>query len=202
MKHFIEQLQDLNNMIRIKTNGTFFHSNCKTKNFIFLFVIAMLLSSCGVKRGVVSVPSHMRLSKTEREQYSQRLGIPLSGNENPSLVREVSLWIGTPYRYGGNTRAGTDCSGFVWSVYSNVYDHYLPRTTKAMSVETRRIRKQRLREGDLVFFRMKGRKVSHVGIYLGNGHFAHASTSRGVIVNEINESYYLRRFVRGGRVRL
>lgn len=161
-----------------------------------------MLSSCGVKRDVTVAPSHMRLSEAEREQYSRRLGMPLSGNENPLLVREVASWMGTPYRYGGSTRSGSDCSGFVWSVYREVYNHQLPRTTGAMLTETRRIRKSGLREGDLVFFRMKGRKVSHVGIYLGNGHFAHASTSRGVIVNELNESYYLRRFARGGRVRL
>ncbi len=166
-----------------------------------LFAVVMMLSSCGVKRDVVVVSSHMRLSQAELDQYSRRLGMPLSGNENPLLVREVASWMGTPYRYGGNTRVGADCSGFVWSVYREVYNHHLPRTTSAMLTETRRIRKHRLSEGDLVFFRMKSRKVSHVGIYLGNGHFAHASTSRGVIVNELNESYYLRRFTRGGRVR-
>ncbi len=197
-----EAQNDAKQMTAKQMTYRFLNSISNSKTGIFLFVLVMMLSSCGVKRDVVVMPSHMRLSRAELDQYSRRLGMPLSGNENPLLVREVASWMGTPYRYGGNTRAGADCSGFVWSVYREVYNHQLPRTTRSMFTETRRIRKHRLREGDLVFFRMKGRKASHVGIYLGNGHFAHASTSRGVIVNELNESYYLRRFTRGGRVRL
>ncbi len=180
----------------------FLNSISNSKSCIFLFVIVMLLSSCGVKRDVAVTPSHRRLSQTELEQYSRRLGMPLSGRENPALVREVASWMGAPYRYGGNTRAGVDCSGFVWSVYREVYNYHLPRTARDMYIETRRVRQAKLREGDLVFFRTKGRKISHVGIYLGSGHFIHATTSRGVIVNELNETYYARRFLRGGRVRL
>ncbi len=125
--------------------------------------------------------------------------MPLSGRENPALIRESASWIGTPYRIGGNSRAGADCSGFVWAVYRNVYGVSLPRTTEEMAKQTRRVRKNRLREGDLVFFRTQRRSISHVGIYLGNGYFVHASTNSGVMVNQLDERYYARRFVRGGR---
>ncbi len=169
------------------------------RSLLFLIVVAAVLSSCGVKREAAVAPSLRRLSQSERAHISRQLGMPLSGNENPALMREVASWAGTPYRYGGSSRSGADCSGFVWTVYRSVYGKSLPRTTGAIARETRRIRQHRLREGDLVFFRTSGRKLSHVGIYLGNGHFAHVSSSRGFIINELNEPYYARRFARGGR---
>ncbi len=169
------------------------------RGLFFMMVAAALLTSCGVKREAAVAPSHRRLSQSEREHISRQLGMPLTGRENPALMREVASWAGTPYRYGGSSRSGADCSGFAWSVYRSVYGKNLPRTTEAMARETRRIRKHRLREGDLVFFRTSGRRLSHVGIYLGNGHFAHLSSSRGFIINELDERYYARRFIRGGR---
>lgn len=173
----------------------------RNKQMLCLFWLllgSMLLSSCGVFR---DTPRRQRLSKEETRVYSQRLGMPLTGRENAALIREVSAWMGVPYRLGGSTRAGADCSGFIWAVYREVYKESLPRTTGEMDSETRRIRRRNLREGDLVFFRMQRRKISHAGIYLGNGYFVHATASRGVIVNSLDESYYRRRFARGGRVR-
>jgi len=171
----------------------------KSYNWIFVLLLGSLLfSSCGVFR---DAPRRHRMSKEETRVYSQRLGMPLTGRENASLIREVSNWMGMPFRLGGSTRSGTDCSGFIWAVYREVYNVSLPRTTEEMAYETRRIRRRNLREGDLVFFRMQRRKLSHAGIYLGNGYFAHATTSRGVMVNSLDEPYYRRRFARGGRVR-
>lgn len=172
----------------------------KNKSLWIAFILKLaLLSSCGISRDATESPSSRRLSRAEREQYSRQLGIPLSGRENPALIRELSGWMGTPYRYGGSTHAGADCSGFVWAVYRNVYGVHLPRTTDQQASETRRIRQHRLQEGDIVFFRTKGRKISHSGIYIANGYFIHASSSRGVIINNLDERYYARRFVKGGR---
>jgi len=110
--------------------------------------------------------------------------------------------MGAPYRYGGSTLQGADCSGFVMSVYRQVYGIALPRSTADMARVGRRVSRHRLREGDLVFFKIgKGRKVTHAGIYLGNQRFIHASTSRGVIVSHLSETYYAPRFVHGSRVR-
>ena len=133
-------------------------------------------------------------------EYSRILGYSLNGNENPDLLREVAGWLGTPYRYGGTTKAGADCSGFAKAVYLEVYGINLERVTVNMAQNSRRISKRNLREGDLVFFRINGRRISHVGIYLSNNKFIHASTSRGVIVNDLDENYYSRNFAFGGRV--
>ncbi len=167
--------------------------------YLLVLLSAILLSSCGTLREAPSRPGTAQLTSEEVKTYERRLGMPLTGKENPELIREVSAWMGTPYRYGGSTKTGADCSGFVWSVYRDVYGISIPRTTTGMISESQRVRQRRLREGDLVFFRTKGIKISHVGIYLGNGHFVHTSTSRGVIINELDEDYYARRFRRGGR---
>lgn len=170
------------------------------KSIFIALCAALLLSSCGTLRDTPIRSEAERMGRDEARLHERRLGMPLTGKENPELIREVSSWLGTPYRYGGSTKAGADCSGFVWAVYRNVYQMTIPRTTSSMLAQSRRVSQRRLREGDLVFFRTRGFKVNHVGIYLGNGHFIHASTSRGVIVNELNEDFYSRRFRRGGRL--
>ncbi len=167
--------------------------------FFPLVFFAIIFTSCGISREIQVTPFPQPLSREEHSQYTRQLGIPLSGEENPALIREVALWIGTPYRYGGTGRSGVDCSGFIVTVNRNVYGRQLPRQTAAIANETRRVNRRGLRDGDVVFFRTKGRKISHAGIYLGNGYFVHASSSRGVVVDNLNTDYWSRRFVRGGR---
>jgi len=177
----------------MKGNHTYFQQR------FLLPLIVFLVSACGVVKDTPTLPSGM--TATEIQTYSRTLGMPLSGKENPVLIKEVAGWIGTPYRHGGNTRSGVDCSGFIWALYRDVYGISIARTTRDQSIQSRRIGRRGLQEGDLLFFRTKGRSISHVGIYLGNGYFAHASTSRGVIVSSLSEDYYNQRFARGGRVR-
>ncbi len=117
------------------------------------------------------------------------------------LVSSIYEWLGTPHRDGGTSKQGTDCSYFVQSVYEKAYGIELNRNSQRMyeeDVET--IPKENLREGDLVFFNIGGGGVSHVGIYLKNGMFAHASTSRGVIVESLSSPYFQKSFAGAGRV--
>ena len=134
-------------------------------------------------------------------EKSQKLGYTLNGDENPELLREIVRWLGTPYRYGGTTAQGMDCSGFAQVVYRNVYNIDLERITVNMAHTTRTVNRRQLREGDLVFFKIDRRRVSHVGIYISNNKFAHASSSRGVVISDLNQEYYATRFAYGGRVR-
>ncbi len=131
---------------------------------------------------------------------SQKFGYQLNGNENPALLKEIETWLNVPYKFGGNSEQGVDCSGLATSIYKTVYNIDLERVTVNMARRTRKINQRQLREGDLVFFRINSRKVSHVGIYISNGRFVHASTSRGVIISSLSEEYYQRRFTFGGRV--
>jgi cell wall-associated NlpC family hydrolase len=114
----------------------------------------------------------------------------------PGRLESVAAsYIGTPYRYGGTTRAGLDCSGFVGAVYREVYNKTIPRSSSAIWKEGKPVSRSAARPGDLVFFRGGSfGTIDHVGIYLSDDKFIHASTSRGVVYNNLNETYYSRRF--------
>ena len=169
------------------------------RNSLLLFfslLLTFLLSSC---RTSLSGVNYQELAKA-----SVRLGIDIERKDNHALYIEASRWIGTPYRSGGNTRQGTDCSGLTSQIYRKVYKQSLHRSAdEQRTLDCKKKRKGNLREGDLVFFHNGNRKrrASHVGIYLKDGHFIHASTSRGVIVSHLNESYYRKHWLSGGRVR-
>jgi lipoprotein Spr len=132
---------------------------------------------------------------------SVTLGMDIEYKDNQVLYTEVSSWLGTPYRSGGSSKSGTDCSGLAVQLYRKVYHIRLPRTSDAQYNNSNKVSKSHLREGDLVFFTSSrsGKKVAHSGIYLKNGKFIHASSSRGVIVSSLNEDYYRERWISGGR---
>lgn len=132
---------------------------------------------------------------------SLRLGVDIERQDNHRLYIHASQWMGTPYRAGGTSRRGTDCSGLVSQLYQQVYHIRLSRSTEGQLKESRRVSRRHLREGDLVFFTGRGsrKRVAHVGIYLKDGKFIHASTTRGVIVSSLQEEYYSRHWLCGGR---
>lgn len=114
----------------------------------------------------------------------------------------IDEWYGTPYRLGGNSKSGIDCSAFSLLFASSIYGLSLPRTSREQKEVTLGIEKSELREGDLVFFSTrKGRPVSHVGIYLRNNKFVHASTSSGVMISDLGEAYWGPRYVGAGRIK-
>ena len=121
------------------------------------------------------------------------------------LLKEAETYIGTPYRYGGTTRSGIDCSAFVRSVFET-FNMNLPRVSADQAKEGRRISTEEAKQGDLVFFATRGGgRVSHVGIVHGrddNGvlQFIHSSTSQGVMVSSLNDNYWGRRFLYAKRV--
>ena len=185
------------------------------KNLFRVIIPLVLYSSCSYMRDTPSfreqeIQQSQGRGRTPAPQpettgfyadFSNKFGYALNGNENPELLREIAGWLGVPYRFGGTTKSGADCSGFALKVYQKVYDINLARVTTNMVQNSRRVNQRSLREGDLVFFRINGRKISHVGIYISNNRFAHASTSRGVIISSLDEKYYNDRFAFGGRVR-
>lgn len=170
------------------------------KYSIFIIGLFLLvgLSSCGSSKKVLYNP-------VEVEQLSRALRIPINNDDpNIPLYAEASLWLGVPYRYGGNSKAGSDCSGFVWQVYHRVYGKRLERSSDDQAKkDVHKVGKGGLKPGDLVFFRTssKSKKIDHVGIFLKDGYFVHASTSRGVIVSNLDEDYYKKAWQKGGRVK-
>lgn len=112
------------------------------------------------------------------------------------IMQHIVDWLGTRYHFGGLTRNGIDCSAFVREIYRNSFNVELPRTASMQSSLGDRIGKQELQFGDLVFFHTAGHaRVSHVGIYIGEGLFANASCSKGVTVSSMESKYWSRRYL-------
>ena len=132
---------------------------------------------------------------------SNPLGLSYSAEDNHALYETVNSWLGVPYKYGGTDRNGIDCSAFVGTVFRQVYGVELHRTANDMLRDVSLISRSELREGDILFFTNSKGKVSHVGIYLKEGLFAHASTSNGVSVSRLDDTYWTKHFYKGGRIK-
>ena len=130
------------------------------------------------------------------------LGLQRREGDNEQLYSAIQEWMGTPYKYGGTTKSGVDCSAFVGNIVRQVYKINLHRVANDMLQDVTVVSKNELREGDLVFFTNSKGRVSHVGIYLRDGMFAHSSTSRGVIISRLTDTYWSKHFHQAGRIRL
>lgn len=130
------------------------------------------------------------------------LGLERREGDNEQLYSAIQEWMGTPYKYGGTTKSGVDCSAFVGNIVRQVYKINLHRVANDMLQDVTVVSKNELREGDLVFFTNSKGRVSHVGIYLRDGMFAHSSTSRGVIISRLTDTYWSKHFHQAGRIRL
>ena len=117
-------------------------------------------------------------------------------DSTPAMVRQALLsqhqrWVGTPYRLGGTNERGIDCSALIQNVYRDTFNMELPRTTRQQVKQGRQINRSELQAGDLVFFNPPG-PSRHAGIYIGDGRFMHASSSRGVMISRLDNSYWKR----------
>lgn len=172
----------------------------------FLLLSMLLLSvltSCK-SRKLVSDSYNIGNSKVSgnlRERYAQILGVPKTEIQNESLYRFIDNWIGVQHRIGGMDKKGIDCSGFTNLLEKEVYNKALPRVARQMAEEIKRKYEDELQEGDLVFFDFDGQRYSHVGVYLHNNKFVHASTSKGVIISDLKDPWYYKYFSRAGSIK-
>lgn len=116
-----------------------------------------------------------------------------------SLMQAYRDWEGTPYKLGGESKQGVDCSRLVHVIFDDYFGIDLPTNTKTQLNAGDSIRRAGVRTGDLVFFRT-GRKTLHVGIAVNSGEFLHASTSNGVMISKLGNSYWRNRFLAARRV--
>ena len=161
-------------------------------------ISALLLSGCGIMRAAPRYTASSGNQVIVSELKKRQQATP------KRLQRVVDSYLGVPYKWGGTTRQGMDCSALVRAVYREAYGIELPRTSKQMYRLGYPIERQyNLRAGDLVFFRISasGPGVSHVGVYLGKGRFAHASASKGGIVVALDEPYFQTHYVGARRIR-
>jgi lipoprotein Spr len=170
-----------------------------------LFVTALFFSVLATQAQTTQAPAPAA-DKSQDDQeslandyLSQIMGVALSATSNMKLFHFVYDWIGTPYRFGGSSKKGIDCSAFTKELYSEVFNLDIQRSSRDIFSTVSPVSKDELKEGDLVFFKIHSRRISHVGIYLGNNRFAHAS-SRGVAISSLDDAYYSRYFYRGGRL--
>jgi cell wall-associated NlpC family hydrolase len=132
-------------------------------------------------------------------KYAQLLDMEVETITNVKLFTAIEDWWATRYRYGGTTKKGIDCSAFTGALMSEAFGLSLPRTAREQYAQCDKIAKENLAEGDLVFFNTRG-GVSHVGLYLGNSYFVHSSVHSGVTINSLDDDYYGRKYIGGGKI--
>lgn len=134
-------------------------------------------------------------------KYSILIDVPVESISNIALLKKIDEWIGTPYVYGGGTKNGVDCSYFALDVMKGTFNIKLNRTAAEQYLQSKRVNWDELKEGDLIFFKTEGpNKVSHVGIYLTNNKFVHASSKKGVTISDLSEPFYQRTLFSMGRI--
>lgn len=140
-------------------------------------------------------------SNVLQHKYAAMLQVVPNAITNLSLYSFIEDWYGVKYRFGGNDKSGIDCSAFVQRAYETVFCTNLLRTAFQQFHSCRFVLdKDSLKEGDLVFFRTRGKRISHVGIYLMNNYFVHASTSQGVMISSLDEAYWTRYYAGAGSI--
>jgi murein DD-endopeptidase / murein LD-carboxypeptidase len=163
--------------------------------FIFLFLPFLTFAQAQSNR------SKNKVKKQSIEEYYASHQLVPDSACSPYLYYQVYDWVGTRYKYAGRTKKGIDCSGFVCEMYINTYCVSLSGGSLDLWPNMVPVEKEELQEGDILFFKIKKGQISHVGIYLGNNKFAHASVHSGVIVSDLEEEYYKKYFYKGGRVK-
>ena len=168
------------------------------RDLLLRSAVSLLLSGCFSVR---PAPRYTT-AKTQQTSVVRELETRKRGGDQ-RLRRIVDKYIGIPYKWGGTTRSGMDCSAFTRAAFRETYGIELPRTSKQMYQLGRFLpNRQELRPGDLVFFKdtFAGAGISHVGVYLGDGEFAHASSSKGVTITPLNNPYFTKRYAGGRRI--
>jgi len=166
------------------------------KKSIGLVFIVVVFSACGGGKSAVS----KKKDNYVVNKYAEILKTPKSEIKNVKLYSFIDSWYGVKYRFGGMSKLGVDCSGFCNVLYSQVYNKQIRRTTAQMVKDVNKVGRNRLKEGDLVFFNIARKKNSHVGVYLKNNKFVHASSSKGVIISSLENPYYKKAYNKGGRL--
>jgi lipoprotein Spr len=165
---------------------------------IVLSIVLVMLFSCRSKESATG--ENGTENARIRNKYAGLMGVSPDNIKNVKLYKFIDDWYGAPYKYGGKSKTGVDCSGFVSQLYAIVYGQTLSGSSASIHKASDKVSKKNLQEGDLVFFKISSDQVSHIGVYLQNNRFVHASTKRGVVINSLQEEYYTKYYFSGGRI--
>ena len=190
----------------------------------FLVAVSFLLlfASCSLKKNIasnktdpgsgkekiktdVSAPAKHEPTRKKQLQFYQDKYAPMLGSTNQlsniELYQFMDQWMKTPFKYGGNSKAGIDCSRLSIMLLDQVYHKNISGSSADIYIQSIPIAVESLKEGDLVFFKINGTVVNHMGVYLVNNKFIHATTKAGVLVSDLNEAYYRKYFFSAGRIK-
>ncbi|MGM0520112.1 MAG: NlpC/P60 family protein [Campylobacterota bacterium] len=167
------------------------------KSIILSLICLFFITACSNKNSTKKfISSYKELDNLPFPSASLKNTLLKTNNQLKGFYNE---WRGVRYKWGGDSKSGIDCSAFVQKAYKNSFDLNIPRTTRYQHKVGKYINKSSLRLGDLLFFKT-GQDSRHVGIYLDNGKFMHASTSKGVIISSLNNSYFKKHYWKAKRV--
>ena len=181
--------------------------NVGMKKIMLLLGMMVLMVSCGTSKPV-TVKRNLPTKTVAKTSTSRDLDSKYSGNISSgvkSILKDAEKYLGAPYKYGGNTSSGFDCSGYTVKVFDE-NDLKLPRRSADQANFGKKIEIKNVQPGDLLFFATSGAgKVSHVGIVHdvgsdGEVKFIHASTSKGVVISSLNENYWNKAYLHAQRV--
>lgn len=162
----------------------------RLRSFHLLLVSILLLSACGTRKAA-----------SYKDSKAAKAAEAMADLKSKALYRFITEWTGVRYKLGGLDKRGIDCSGFALLLNKEIYGVDLPRRSVEQAAVIKEKNTAQLKEGDLVFFSFGGNTIDHVGVYLNHGFFVHASTTRGVIVDDLNMPAYQRVLVKGGPVK-
>jgi lipoprotein Spr len=174
----------------------------KVKPFLILACLAasLFLQGCGSSHGLTGSTGTENAGRIQTK-YAVILGVPPAEVKNIPLYSFIESWTGAPYVYGGKTISGVDCSGFAEALFKTVYGLTLTGSSRDLYDQCKPISKEKLQEGDLLFFKIDSDKISHVGVYLAMDKFVHATVKKGVMISDLKEPYYLKYYYKGGRLK-
>ncbi len=167
---------------------------------VVLLVLIFFTWSCRHKKDMIKKNNVVTTNHAD-SGLKEKLGISAKEIKENKLFRFVEDWYGVPYKYGGCVKTGVDCSCFADNIYEHVYGRKIARNAVDIYSECDKITKEKLREGDFIFFKINSGSISHVGVYLKNNKFAHATTSKGVRVDDLDDAYYTKYFYSCGRLK-